>query len=186
MSPVRSFFSRERRMGGALIGAALAAALGAAAAAAAAAADDPFLSSLVGDWIGRGKARTSPTAAEEIVYCKIANRLVDSGKTLEQKGRCALATNSGAIKGRITAAGGSIYEGTLDSFSTNGIAKLTGSGKGNTVTLVATFTDRATKRPVSAKITLVSGDGKYRLVTEALDSDGNAAVKTGDIVFERN
>lgn len=148
-------------------------------------ADDPFLSSLVGDWIGRGKARTTPTAAEELVYCKIANRLVDGGKTLEQKGRCAVASNSGTVKGKITAAGDGHYEGSLESFSTNGVATLTGSSKSNTLILTASFTDRATRKPSAAKITLVAGDGKYRLVSEALDSSGNTQVKTGDILFDR-
>ena len=187
MSPVRSSIpsgARTRRS------TALALAVSglwlAVAAPSASAADDPLLSSLVGDWIGRGKARTSPTAAEELVYCKIANRLIDGGKTLEQKGRCALATNSGPVKGRITAAGDGHYEGSLESFSTNGVATLNGTGKSNTLVLTASFTDRATKKPTAAKITLVAGDGKYRLVSEALDAAGNAAVKTGDIVFDRN
>jgi len=187
MSSVRSFIpSKRRTRRGAPWGAAVAALALALGAVPAHAADDPLLSSLVGDWIGRGKARTSPTAAEELVYCKIANRLVDGGKTLEQKGRCALATNSGPVKGKITAAGDGHYEGSLESFSTNGVATLTGTGKSNTLTLTANFTDRATKKPTAAKITLVAGDGKYRLVSEALDASGNAAVKTGDIVFDRN
>ena len=149
------------------------------------AADDPFLSSLVGDWIGRGKARTTPTAAEELVYCKIANRLVDGGKTLEQKGRCAVASNSGPVKGKISASGGGRYEGTLESFSTNGVATIAGTGKGDKLVLTANFTDRTTRKPSVAKITLVTGDGKYRLVSEALDANGSPKVKTGDILFDR-
>ena len=150
------------------------------------AADDPILTKLVGDWIGRGKARTTPTAAEELVYCKIANRLVDGGRALEQKGRCAVATNSGTVKGKIIAAGNGRYEGTLESFSTNGVATLAGSGKTDTIVLTASFTDRATKKPNQSKITLVTGSGKYRLVSETLDANGNTGVRTGDILFDKN
>jgi hypothetical protein len=150
------------------------------------AADDPLLASLVGDWIGRGKAKISPNAAEELVYCKVNNRLVDGGATLEQKGRCAIASNSGALKGTIKSQGNGKYAGSLTSVSSQGPAKVSGTGKSGRLVLTADFTDRKTKRPSQAKITVVAGDGKYRLVSELLDQNGNTQYVTSDIVFAPN
>src|SRR5262245_23917947 len=99
---------RRARAGGGLIVAAM---LGLAPMPALAA-GDAILSQLAGNWIGRGTVKQSANAAAEQVYCKIANKLVNNGSALEQRGRCAIATNSGQIKGTIQAKGGS-YSGTL-------------------------------------------------------------------------
>ena len=49
--------------------------------------------------------RMSPASAPERIYCKVANRLVDGGSALEQKGRCAVASTSGSLKGKSAARG---------------------------------------------------------------------------------
>jgi len=142
------------------------------------AANDPILSQLVGNWIGRGTVRQSASSKPEQVYCRIANKLVDGGAGLEQKGRCAIATNSGAIKGTIQAKGGS-YSGTLDTFSTKGPAKIAGTAASNTINFSADFVDRRTNKPTRATIKLVVADGKYRLVSNG----ANDAFVASDITF---
>jgi hypothetical protein len=149
----------------------------------AASADDPLLASMVGEWIGRGKTKISANSNEELVYCKIANRLTDGGATLEQKGRCAIASNSGSIRGTLKAQGNGKYAGSLQSVSSDGPAKVSGTGKGGKLVLTASFTDRRTKRQGQSKITVVTGDGKYRLVSEVLDQNGKPQYVTSDIVF---
>ncbi len=156
----------------------LAAALLALAPTPAPAAGDPILSQLAGNWIGRGTIKQSANAQAEQVYCKIANKLVNGGSALEQKGRCAVATNSGAIRGTIQASGGS-YSGTLDTFNTKGPAKISGKAASNTINFSAEFVDRKTNRPTRATIKLVVADGKYRLVSNA----ANDAFVASDIVF---
>ena len=142
------------------------------------AADDAILSQLVGNWVGRGTVKQSANAAAEQVYCKIANKLVNNGSALEQRGRCAIATNSGQIKGMIQANGGS-YSGTLNSFNTKGPANLTGRAASNTINFSAEFVDRKTNRPTQATIKLVVADGKYRLVSNGADNSFVAS----DITF---
>jgi hypothetical protein len=143
------------------------------------AAGDPILSQLAGNWIGRGMVKQSANGAAEQVYCKIANKLVNNGTAIEQKGRCAIATNSGAITGKISASAGGSYSGTLDTFNTKGPAKIAGKAASNTINFSAEFVDRKTNRPTKATIKLVVADGKYRLVSNA----ANDAFVASDITF---
>lgn len=134
------------------------------------AANDPLLSRLVGEWIGQGTVKKSASAAPERIYCKVANKLVDGGTVLEQKGRCAVATNSGRLTGKIAAKGGGRYEGSLDLPQTKGPATLAGRGESDKIVLSASFVDRFTKRPRKSTISLVVGDGSaYRLVSDTSD-----------------
>ena len=142
------------------------------------AAGDAILSQLAGNWIGRGTVKQSANAEAEQVYCKIANKLVNNGATLEQRGRCAIATNSGQIKGTIQARGGS-YSGTLDTFNTKGPATISGKAASNTISFSAEFVDRKTNRPTRATIKLVVADGKYRLVSNG----ANDTFVASDITF---
>lgn len=123
--------------------------------------------------------KQSANAEAEQVYCKIANKLVRNGLALEQKGRCAIATNSGQIKGMIEASGGGSYNGTLDTFNTRGPAKISGKAASNTINFSAEFVDRKTNRPTRASIKLVVADGKYRLVSNG----ANDSFVASDITF---
>lgn len=143
------------------------------------AAGDPILSQLAGNWVGRGMVKQSANGEAEQVYCKIANKLVNNGAALEQKGRCAIATNSGSIKGTISAGSGGNYSGTLDTFTTKGPAKIAGKAASNTINFSAEFVDRKTNQPTRAMIKLVVADGKYRLVSNA----ANDAFVASDITF---
>jgi hypothetical protein len=143
------------------------------------AAGDPILSQLAGNWVGRGVVKQSANGEAEQVYCKIANKLIDGGAAIEQRGRCAIATNSGQIKGTIAAASGGSYSGTLDTFTTKGPAKIAGKAASNTINFTAEFVDRKTNRPTKATIKLVVADGKYRLVSNA----ANDAFVASDITF---
>ena len=163
----------------ALAAGALAAGLLALAPAPSAAASDPILSQLAGNWIGRGVVKQSANGEAEQVYCKIANKLVNNGAALEQRGRCAIATNSGTIKGTIAAGSGGSYSGTLDTFTTRGPAKIAGKAASNTISFNAEFVDRRTNKPTKATIQLVVADGKYRLVSNA----ANDAFVASDITF---
>ena len=96
-------------------------------AAPASAADDPFLSQLVGNWIGRGAMIQNADAKPERVYCKITNTLADNGASLLQEGRCSLASNSGPIKGKISFAGDGAYAGTLENPAAKGPVRLNGT-----------------------------------------------------------
>jgi hypothetical protein len=145
----------------------------------ASAANDAILSQLAGNWIGRGVVKQSANAEAEQVYCKIANKLVNNGSALEQRGRCAVATNSGQIKGTIQAAGGGSYSGTLDTFNTRGPAKISGRAASNTINFNAEFVDRKTNKPTKASIKLVVADGKYRLVSNG----ANDSFVASDITF---
>jgi hypothetical protein len=148
------------------------------------AADDPLLARFVGAWIGRGTYRSGPTGAAEPIYCRIANRLVDGGAALEQTGRCALATNSGRISGRISARGKGHYEGSLQSFSTAGPTYLAGSGADGRIELRADFVDRMSKQPGRAIISLVIAGGRqYRLTSNTLGADDKPAFVASDILF---
>lgn len=166
---------RRARIGGSLIVATL---LGLAPMPALAA-NDAILSQLAGNWIGRGTVKQSASAAAEQVYCKIANKLINNGSALEQRGRCAIATNSGQIKGTIAAGGSGSYSGTLDTFNTRGPAKISGKAASNTINFSAEFVDRKTNKPTRASIKLVVADGKYRLVSNG----ANDSFVASDITF---
>lgn len=167
-------FRRGTRAGAALIGAMVLGLMPMPSSAA----GDAILAQLAGNWIGRGTVKQSASAAAEQVYCKIANKLVNNGSALEQRGRCAIATNSGAIRGTIQAKGGS-YSGTLDTFNTKGPATISGRAASNTISFNAEFVDRKTNRPTRATIKLVVADGKYRLVSNG----ANDSFVASDITF---
>jgi len=157
----------------------VAAGLSATAATPAGAASDAILSQLAGNWIGRGVVKQSANAEAEQVYCKIANTLVNGGAGLEQRGRCAIATNSGQIRGTIKAGSAGSYSGTLDTFNTRGPATISGKGASNTINFSAEFVDRKTNKPTRASIKLVVADGKYRLVSNG----ANDSFVASDITF---
>src|SRR5690606_37878125 len=106
------------------------------------AAGDAVLAQFAGEWVGKGKYWSSPGAKPELVYCKVTNTLTADGSGLEQKGRCAVATNSGPVKGLISASGGGGYQGSLESMSTAGPAKLKGVGAVDRIDFRAEFIDR--------------------------------------------
>jgi len=136
---------------------------------AAQAADDPLLSRLEGTWIGQGSYKQSASAAQERIYCRITNTLVQNGKALQQRGRCSVASGSGSIDGTITAKGGGSYSGEINSLASVGPATLSGSGSGNRLTMNMTFVDATTKKKVSAvSTTTLTGSG-YRLTTRRQD-----------------
>ena len=140
---------------------------------------------LAGDWIGRGTFKSSPSAEPELVYCRITNSLSGGGAIISQKGRCAVATNSGRVNGEITSDGSGGYSGSLESISTRGPATITGTASGDQITFNAEFIDRRTKKPGTATIRMVVGDGRYRLVSSGLDSKNNKDFVASDITFER-
>jgi hypothetical protein len=151
------------------------------------AADDPLLSRLEGEWIGQGMVRMSPASEPERIYCKVANRLVDGGSALEQKGRCAVASNSGSLKGKIAARGEGRYEGSLDSPQTAGPATLAGQAADNKIVLSAQFIDRFSRRPSLSIISLiVDKEGQYRLVSDTLNPESGKHFQTSDIIFKPN
>jgi len=131
------------------------------------AADDPLLSRLEGKWIGQGMVQNKPGGEKERIYCKVANRLVDGGSALQQNGRCAVASNSGKLVGKIAATGQGNYAGSMDSPQTKGPATLSGRAQNDTIVLSANFVDRASKKKEKSTISLVVGDGStYRLVSD--------------------
>jgi hypothetical protein len=151
------------------------------------AAEDALLSRLQGDWVGQGTVRMNPSAAPERIYCKIANKLVDQGSALEQKGRCAVATNSGRLRGKIASLGQGRYEGSLDSPQTKGPAVLAGRAEADRIFLSADFVDRFSRQPAHSFISLHVGDGgAYRLVTDMAIPGSDKRFQTGDILFERD
>lgn len=146
---------------------------------------DELLSRLQGDWIGQGTVRMSPSAEPERIYCKIANKLVDGGQALEQKGRCAVATNSGRLRGKIAAKGQGRYAGSLDSPQTRGPAVLAGRAEDGRIVLSADFVDRFSKQPSHSFIHLIVGDGgAYRLVSDMAIPGTDRRFETGDILFK--
>lgn len=147
------------------------------------AADDPFLSRLVGDWIGRGTMRTGPTAEPERVYCKIVNRLSEDGSSLQQKGRCSLASNSGPIDGTIAAVGSGLYGGSLNSLASKGPATVAGSGNGTRLELNADFIDTFDGKPARSIIVLELTAEGYRLTSTRADPGGAEPWQASDIVF---
>lgn len=149
------------------------------------AAEDPLLAQMAGDWIGRGTFKASPTAKPELVYCKVNNSLGQGGATLQQKGRCAVATNSGRVSGKFDAKGGGVYQGSLESLSTRGPAEISGTASGNQIAFEAQFVDRKTKKPGTAAIQMTIGDGAYRVVSKRIDPKTSASFVTSDIKFAR-
>jgi len=133
-------------------------------------ADDPLLSRLQGKWIGQGMVQNKPGGAQERIYCKVTNSLVNGGSALQQNGRCAVASNSGKLVGTISATGQGNYQGSLDSPQTRGPATLAGRAQNDTIVLSANFVDRASKKKEKSTISLVVGDGStYRLVSDKSD-----------------
>lgn len=148
-------------------------------------ADDPLLQRLEGQWIGKGTVRMSASSKPERIYCKIANKLVDGGQALEQKGRCAVADNSGRLKGKLASKGKGNYEGSLDTIQTKGPAVLDGHAEKDKIVLSAQFVDRFSRQAISSDISLIVGDGSaYRLVSEMRDPGTGQQFQSGDILFE--
>lgn len=160
--------------------------LAVSASSAALAAEDPILQRLQGEFIGQGTVRMSPNAEPERIYCKIANKLVDGGQALEQKGRCAVATNSGRIKGKIASTGQGRYAGLLDSPQTQGPAKLAGHAEpGHKIVFSAEAIDRFSRQASLSIISLTAGEGgAYRLVSDTLNPGTGKHFQTGDILFK--
>ena len=158
--------------------------VGLAGASAAAAADDALLARLVGGWTGRGTMKTSAEAAPERVYCKITNTLSDGGSTLQQKGRCSLASTSGGVDGTITALGSGLYGGTLDSLASKGPATLAGLGNAARLDLNAAFIDSLTGQPAKSITTIeLLPAGGYRLSGTRVNPKNGASYTSSDIVF---
>lgn len=147
------------------------------------AADDPILSRLAGDWVGRGTYQQSADAAQERVLCRITNTLVQNGKALQQRGRCSVSSGSGAITGLITATGGGRYTGTIDSMATDGPANLSGSGSGGRLTLNMSFVDGQTHAPAKSVTTMTLSGSGYRLVSTR--RDGGKSWTPTDITFKK-
>ncbi|MBN8994679.1 MAG: hypothetical protein J0H63_07640 [Rhizobiales bacterium] len=145
---------------------------------------DPLLAKFVGKWVGRGTYKASPNGKPEMVYCSVSNKLADGGNSLEQSGRCALSDKFGRISGKITARGLGQYEGSLQSASTIGPAWIAGTGRDGHIEFNAQFTDRMTRKPGGAIISLVVAEkGGYRLTSNALGADGKPKFVASDIVF---
>ncbi|WP_139167859.1 hypothetical protein [Bauldia litoralis] len=149
------------------------------------AAEDPLLSRMTGDFVGRGTFKSSPSAEPEMVYCKITNALASGGTVLTQKGRCAVATNSGRVTGTMEAKGGGVYQGTLESLSTKGPVKFAGKASGDQITMNADFVDKRSSKPGKAVIQTVVGDGKYRTVSRTVDTKTKSEFVASDIVFTK-
>ncbi len=149
-----------------------------------AAANDLLLAHLAGDWIGRGLIRQSAAAQPERVYCKITNVLSADGNALKQQGRCALATQSGAVHGLITARGDGRYDGSLQTLGSDGPATLTGTGAGDRIVLVAQFVDRLTHQPATSTTTIeVLPGGGYQLTAERTDPKTGLPFTASKIIF---
>jgi hypothetical protein len=146
--------------------------------------NDPLLARLAGAWTGRGQIRQTASAESERVFCKITNMLSPNGATLSQEGRCALANQSGAINGTITALGEGKYDGTLESMASDGVATLTGTRTGDSIVLVTRFTDRQTHQPTTSTTTIeVLPEGGYRLSAERIDPATGVSYTASEIVF---
>jgi hypothetical protein len=113
--------------------------------------------------------RTTPDADPERVYCKIANTLTGDGATLQQKGRCSLASNSGPIDGSISALGSNLYRGSLNSLASKGPTTVAGSATGNRLELNAEFVD--------------AFDGEPSRSVIVIDVDTGAPYTANEIVF---
>lgn len=144
------------------------------------AADDPFLSRMVGEWIGDGTARITAKSEPERIYCRIVATL--DGNTLQQKGRCSVASNSGALSSTITAKGGGRFEGTMTAPQI-GSAQSRGSGSGNRLQMTADYFDQKTQEKRRATITMTVSDSGYRVVTANAGAGGDYVAS--DIVFRK-
>jgi hypothetical protein len=149
---------------------------------AAEASEDPFLSKLVGTWIGRGTVLQKMDAKPERVYCKITNTLSDDGNTLVQKGRCSLASNSGRVDGTIVALGGDAYGGELSSLVSRGPAALKGTLAGARLVLTVNYDDKLSGDPVEATNTLAVNGKGYTLTSTRNDVNGKPFTSS-EIVF---
>ena len=150
----------------------------------ASAAEDAFLSKLVGDWTGRGQMRVTPDGEPERVYCKIANTLAADGSTLQQKGRCSLASNSGPIDGTIAAIGSNLYGGSLNSLASKGPATIAGSANSGRLELNADFLDTLNGKPARSIIVIdLISEGGYRLTSTRIDPDTGARYTASEILF---
>jgi hypothetical protein len=149
------------------------------------AADDDLLSRLQGEWIGQGLVKIGPGSRPERVYCKIANKLVDGGNAMVQKGRCAVDTNSGSLKIKIVAVGDGRYEGTLNGPHTVGPATLAGHSADGRIVLAAEYVDRFSRRPTLSIISLIGGDGDlYQLTSDTLNPASGQHYQAADIIFK--
>ena len=149
--------------------------------------DDPLLSRLEGNWFGQGMVRLKPTSSPERIFCKIANKLVDEGQVLVQKGRCAVANNFGSVKGKIAAVGDGRYEGSLKSPQSVGLATLAGQAVEDKIVLSAEFIDRLSRRTTLSIISLIVGDGdEYRFISNTLNAESGSHFQTSDIIFKPN
>ena len=144
---------------------------------------DPLLSRLAGTWTGRGSYQQSASSKQERVFCKITNTLVENGNALQQRGRCSVASNSGAVDGLIRATGGGRYSGSLNSLATDGPASLGGSGSGNRLTLSMSFIDSQTHQPAKSVTTMTVGGNGYRLRTTR--REGGQSWTPTDIAFSK-
>jgi hypothetical protein len=172
-APARRNARRIARLGAAL-------AFLAIGAGSALAADDALLARLAGEWIGNGTVKLNPKAAPEKIYCRIVGTLV-GGTTIEQKGRCSVASNSGALATIITAHGGGRYRGTMKAPSL-GTADLSGSASGGKLQLTATYLDGKTKEQRQANVTMNVADAAYRVITSGTGADSYVA---SDITFKK-
>jgi hypothetical protein len=143
-------------------------------------ADDPILSRMVGEWIGDGTARITAKSEPERIYCRIVATL--AGSTLQQKGRCSVASNSGALSSTISAKGGGKYEGSMTAPQI-GSAQSRGSGSGNRLQMTAEFVDQKTKEKRRATVTMTLSGNGYRVVTANAGAGGDYV--QSDIVFRK-
>ncbi len=144
---------------------------------------DPILSRLAGTWTGRGAYKQSASAAQERVFCKITNTLVQNGNALQQSGRCSVSSGSGAISGLIKATGGGRYSGTISSMATEGPANLRGSGSGGRLTLRMSFVDPQTHAKATSVTTMTLTGKGYQLLTRR--QDGGKSWTPTDISFTK-
>jgi hypothetical protein len=147
-----------------------------------AAADDTLLARFVGDWTGRGTAKLAESADPERIFCRLSNTLIDDGKTLQQRGRCGVANNTGIVDGTIEALGNGRYAGTLRSLASRGAATVTGVASGGKLVLTAEFIDARTGDPAVSTTVLTPGNDGYRMSSTRTAPDGGDYAES-DIVF---
>ena len=136
------------------------------------AADDALLARFVGDFIGEGAVKLAESTEPERIRCRLANTLIDDGKTLQQRGRCGVANNTGIVDGAIKAVGNGRYEGTLRSLASRGAATVTGVASGGNLVLTAEFIDARTGDPAVSTTVLAPGDDGYRMSSTRTAPDG--------------
>ena len=158
----------------------------------ASAAQDPFLAKLVGTWIGRGAMVQSADAKAERLYCKVTNTLSEDGTTLNQAGRCSLASASGPIDGHIKAGADNTYSGTLASIGSRGPATLAGgladnADKKKVLRLNTEYIDKLSGAPVKAVNTLeLLPDGGYSLTATRTNPADGKEYTSSKVVFSAN